>query len=354
MNTEWQSFLKEQGAVFNDQNEIESFGHPEVEHFLVKHGPVLADLSQNALIQVSGEEAFDFLQGQLSNDLKEVSDTQAQLSAYCEPQGKVLALMTVFKQGEAFYLSFDGSLREAILKRLTMFKLRAKVDLTDLSDEWVHIGYAGEFADLDLQRALSTKVKEIYQVEHLTQEGATDIIAIKVPGPYHRYSLFGPIEQMKAAWEAFCSNCEAIGQKDWNLLNIVSGQPEVKQATSDQFVAQFLNLDKLDAINFKKGCFPGQEIIARMHYRGKATKRMLRLHISEALSLNAGEEIAFKDSADRNYKFTIVSAGQDIYEGTVALAVTSIKPLENVQGDLQTESGAIATIEPMPYDLADD
>lgn len=354
MNSEWKTFLQEQGASFDETGVIQNFGNPELEHFLVKHGPILSDLSHQALIKVSGEEAATFLQGQFSNDLNEVTDTNGQLTAYCEPQGKVLALMTVFKQDDAFYLSFDGSLKDTILKRLTMFKLRSKVELEDVSDQMIHIGYAGEFADLDLQRALSTKIKDLYQVERVSKEGLEGVIGIKIPGPYHRYSLFGNIETIKQVWGTLKGNSECVGKPDWSLLNIVSGQPEVNANTTDTFIAQFLNLDKLEAINFKKGCFPGQEIIARMHYRGKATKRMVRLHIAQEIALTSGEELVLQDNAERSYKFNLVSVGQDIYEGSIALAVTTLKPLESVQGNLTTEEGAIANIEPMPYDLAED
>lgn len=354
MNAEWKAFLTEKGAQFNDNNEVITYGHPELERYLVKNGPVIANLSHQALIKVSGEEALDFLQGQLSNELKDVSETKAQLSAYCDPQGKVLAVFTVFKQQEAFYLQFDGSLKDTILKRLTMFKLRSKVELEDVSDSMIHIGYAGDFADLDVQRLLSTKIKDIYEVDKLSFEEADQVIAIKVPGPYHRYSFFGPLEQMKTVWTTLKNNGEATGQQDWNLLNVVSGQPEINDATSGEFIAQFLNLDKLDAINFKKGCFPGQEVIARMHYRGKATKRMMRLHIEEAMTAQIGEEFFLLDQADKKYKFICISRAPDIYDGTVCLAISTVKALESVEGDLTTEQGARATIEPMPYDLADE
>jgi len=354
MNADWKAFLTDKGAVFKDNDEITTFGQPDIERFMVKNGPVIASLAHQALIKVTGEEAFDFLQGQLTNDLKEVSDQQAQLSAYCEPQGKVLAIMTVFKQQDAFYLSFDGSLKQTILQRLTLFKMRSKVELEEVSEQMIQVGYAGEFADLDVQRLLSTKIKHTYEAEHIQEDDLSDIIAIKLPGPYHCYSFFGPVEQTKVLMDILKNNGEFTNTQDWNLLHIVSGQPQVNETTSNEFIAQFLNLDKLNAINFKKGCFPGQEVIARMFYRGKATKRMMRLHMEEVLPLQPGDTFKLTDEADKNYKFTTVSSAPDVYEGTVCLAIITIKPLESVQGQLKTENSAIATIEPLPYDLTDD
>jgi folate-binding protein YgfZ len=353
MNTSWQQFLTSQGAKFDEKNDIKTFGQPDLEHFMVKHGPIVSDLSKQALIKVTGEESFNFLQGQLSNDLKNITKNQAQLSAYCEPQGKVLALITVFKINGAFYLSFDETLKETILKRLTMFKMMAKVELEEVSKQLIQIGYAGEFADLDLQRDFTIKTKEIYQANTIESKEINDVTVIKVAGPYHNYRLFGSPSQMETVWQTLRSNGEAVGSADWSVLNIIAAQPTLNDKTSGQFIAQFINLDKIDAINFKKGCYPGQEIIARMHYRGKASKRMLRIYSKANIELKAGNEIKLQDEGNRNYKFIIINSAAEIYEGTVFLAVTTIKALENLTGDLKNEHGDIFSIEPMPYDLTE-
>ncbi|QAB14914.1 CAF17-like 4Fe-4S cluster assembly/insertion protein YgfZ [Hydrogenovibrio thermophilus] len=354
MNADWKDFLSAKGAQWNDAGEVTTFGLPEIERYMVKNGPVFTSLAHQAIIKVSGEEAFDFLQGQFTNDLSDVTDEHAQLSAYCDPQGKVLAVLMVFKHQDAFYLNFDGSLKDTILKRLTMFKLRSKVELEDVSDEMIHIGYGGDFGDLDIQRLLTTKIKELYEVKTLDMDGVRDVIAVKRPGPYHCYSFFGPLASMKTVWEQLKSNGEATNNIDWKLLQIVSGQPSVDAVTGNEFIAQFLNLDKLDAINFKKGCFPGQEVIARMHYRGKATKRMLRLHLGDADAPAPGQEFVLTDDADKKYKFTCILSAPDVFEGSVCLAVTTLKPLEAVNGHLKSESGAPANVEPLPYDLTEE
>ncbi len=354
MNIDWKQFLNEQGAQFDENNNIKTFGLPEIEHFMVKHGPIVSDLSKQALIKASGEEVFSFLQGQFSNDLKEVTDAKAQLTAYCDPQGKVLALIIVFKIAESYFLSFDESLKETILKRLSMFKMMAKVELEEISEELIQIGYAGEFADLDLQRDFTLKTKDTYQVEVIDSQDIQNVTVIKVPGPYHNYRLFGNMDMMKSIWKTLKSNGEAVGSLDWTLLDIVSGQPVINHQTTEQFIAQFINLDKLNAINFKKGCYPGQEIIARTHYRGKATKRMLRIHTKAKLEAKAGEEIKLQDATERSYKFIVISAAPEIYEGTIALVVTTVKALESIKGDLKNENSDVFTIEPMPYDLAEE
>lgn len=354
LNPIWSEFLTINQAQFDESGKICSFGHPELERFLIKNGPVVTSLTHQALIKVSGSEAQTFLQAQLTSDINLITDKQAQFSAYCDPKGQVLVNFLVFKYFEDYYLSFDGSLREAILKRLSMFVLRSDVKLTEVSNELIHIGFAGEFGDLDVQRRLNTKVKAVFESGMVELEGVENVIAIKVPGPYHKYSLFGPAEEMTQVWKKIRDNSDVTNNYDWNLLNIAAGVPEVTAKTSALHTAQFFNLDKFDAINFKKGCFPGQEIIARIHYRGKVTKRMLRIHINEILSLQPGDTLALKDEADKTYKLSVVNANPDVFNGTLCLAIATLKSLESAEGGLTTESGKEAVIEPLPYAITDE
>lgn len=354
LDSVWLDFLKSQGAQFDDNDKITSFGQAELERFLIKHGPVVTSLTHQALLKVSGSEAKDFLQAQLTSDINEVTENKAQFSAYCDPKGNVLANFLVFIYKDCYYLSFDGSLSESISKRLSMFVLRSDVKIEEVSHELIHVGFAGEFGDLDVQRRLETKVKDVFETGMIALEELKDILVIKVPGPYHKYSLFGPAATMIEAWKNIRTNADVTNNYDWKLLDISAGVPTVTTETAGQFTAQFFNLDKFDAINFKKGCFPGQEIIARIHYRGKVTKRMLRVHADELLELNAGDNLVLKDENDKSFKFTVVSANPDVLNGTLCLAISTIKSLESAEGDLKTESGQGATIEPLPYKIMEE
>jgi len=351
----WTEFLTEQGAQFTEDNRIRTFGHSEIERFLIKNGPVVTNLSHHALLKVTGSEAFKFLQGQLTSDLSTVVDNSAQLSAYCDPQGNVLVVFLIFKRDGDFYLSFDGSLKETIQKRLTMFVMRADVKITDVSHDMIHIGFAGEFGDLDIQRRLNTKVKAVYESGSVEEEGMERVYVVKVPGPYHKYDLFGPAEQMKQAWLKLRDNSDVTNTQDWNLLNIAAGIPEITAANTGKFIGQFLNLDKLDAINFKKGCFPGQEIIARVHYRGKVTKRMFRIRMEELLELQSGDDLVLLDNKGKKHTLSVINANPDVYSThTLCLAVGTLKSLDAVEGDLMTQTGKLAVLEPLPYSITDE
>jgi hypothetical protein len=352
--TLWREFLTSQNAQWNSDGQISSFGQPELEHYLIKHGPVVTNLSHQALLKVTGADALSFLQGQLTSDLKQVTEQHAQLWAYCDPKGQVLAVFLIFKQDDAWYLNFEASLKESILKRLTMFVMRSAVTISDVSDRLIQIGYAGEFGDVDIQRRLNTKVKETFETGQVDLDDMRDVLVVKVPGPYHKYALFGPAEQIINVWKLLRVTCDVTNNDDWQLLDIAAGVPEVTSANCGQFIAQFLNLDKLDALNFKKGCFPGQEIIARVHYRGKVTKRMLRLHLEQEITLKPGDTLVLKDSNDRNHSFEVIKAHRDIFSGTLCLAIGTLKSLGAVEGNLMTETGHEVIIEPLPYSITDD
>lgn len=354
MDATWLEFLSSQHAQFDENGKITTFGQAELERFLIKHGPVLTSLTHQALLKVSGSEAESFLQAQLSSDVKQVTENQAQLSSYCDPKGNVLAIFIVFKYQGNFYLSFDGSMADTIQKRLQMFILRSDVQLENVSNSLIHIGFAGEFADLDVQRRLDTKVKEVFEAEMSKDEAIQDVLIIKVPGPYHKYSLFGPAEQMKIVWENLRVNCDLTNNFDWQLLDIAAAVPNVTSENSGKFTAQFLNLDKFDSINFKKGCFPGQEIIARIHYRGKITKRMLRIRLEEEMDLQVGETLKLVDPQGKPHKLEIINCRPAIFGGTLCNAIGTLKSLDSIEGDLTTENGKPATIEPLPYSITDE
>jgi folate-binding protein YgfZ len=353
-NQKWEQFLSSQGAQRNELDLITTFGQPELERYLIKNGPVVTDLSHMALIKVSGADAKEFLQGQLSSDINEVTENKAQMSAYCDPQGNALAIFNVFKYIDNYYLAFENTLLEVVTKRLNMFILRSDVTLTIMNQDLVQIGFAGEFGDLDIQRRLNTKVKEIWETGNVQQESLEDVLVIKVPGPYHKYYIVGPCDQMIEVWKQIRINSDVTNYYDWQLLDIAAGVPSLNQYSSGQYTAQFLNLDKFNAINFKKGCFPGQEIIARLHYRGKVAKRMVRLRLESEKLLEIATSFYATDEAGTKIKFDMIAQQADIFGGSLALAITTLKPLEKLMGELSDESGQKITIEPLPYRITEE
>lgn len=271
MKQAWQNFLATEGATWGD-GAVRAFGNVETERRAAREGAVLCDLSHLGIIRVAGEDSARFLQGQFSNDINVVTPTTAQLSSYNTPKGRMLASFLVWQQDDIF-LQLHGSLVEAMLKRLSMYVLRAKVKLSNANDDYVAMGLGGPGA-VDVLKAAGFPVPN--GLWGVSQEAFT---TIHLPGDL--YVVICASESASALWQQLARHAQPAGREIWEWLQIRAGLPTVTAATQDEFVPQMLNFDLLGGINFKKGCYPGQEIVARTQYLGKLKRRTYLCHIDE-------------------------------------------------------------------------
>lgn len=355
MNPLWYAHLAEQGAVFNDdQQTIAHFGIPEIERHVMKHGAVMTSLSHMGLIRFSGEDAKTFLQGQLTQDIHLVTEQQAQLAAYCDPKGNVLGLGLLFLYHGAYYWQVA---RDTVLPLLTRFKqfiLRSKVDCEDFSDLLPRFGYAGIHAAQDIVVLINEKLSDnAYEQSYLQAPEFADIAMIRLPTAHPCALFIGPLPALGILWDRLETNGTKVGTADWNLMDLAYGIPTLTASLAGKFTAHLLNLDRIHAINFKKGCYPGQEVIARMHYRGKPTKRLMRFHTPSAQQPTIGDDITVHYGDAREQTLSIVAAGPDLTEGTLLLAIASLKAVDDADGQFVLNDGNILVMEPMGYRLID-
>jgi folate-binding protein YgfZ len=220
-------------------------------------GNAIFDLRHFALISVHGDDAEDFLQGQLTNDVGEVTATRAQLSAWCSPKGRVLTCFLVFRHDGRLLLQLPDTLLEQTLKRLRMYVLRAKAILESADDSLARFGLVGEDAASclrDLLGDLPEHADDVRRFEHVT--------IIRLRGGRPRYEIVGA-----------------------QLLDIEAGIANIGPDTSDSFVPQMINLDRIGGVSFTKGCYVGQEIVARTQHLGRIKRRMYHQapHVSDSL-----------------------------------------------------------------------
>lgn len=235
-------------------------------------------LSGLGLIRASGPEARSFLQNQLTNDAKLLMPTQGQLSGYCSPKGRLLAVFTVLQLGEDdFALALPSALVAATLKRLKMFVLRSKLMLSDASAELPAIGVMGVQAAEALRARGFTVPHSDYGV---TQHD--DVWLLRRPGPLPRFELRAVSERLAALQRAL--NLPSADTEDWSLAEVLAGIPQVTAETTDHFVPQTINLDSAGGVSFTKGCYPGQEIVARVHYLGRVKQRLRLAQASAVLA----------------------------------------------------------------------
>ncbi|MDC9727020.1 MAG: folate-binding protein YgfZ [Candidatus Thioglobus sp.] len=213
---------------------------------------MITQLRGRSLLKLTGSDVQSFLQGQFSNDIDALEGGVVQLNAYCQHQGKIIALVWVMKSADDFYLSFASDLAEIVIKRLTMFKMMSDVVITDVSDE-------------------------------ITQLGLLE-------GDRQGLSPFKLNAQQSIALVSDVSGIEFSDSSVWERACIANEVPEVTLATSEKFVPQMLNLDIDEVgVSFTKGCYPGQEVVARLHYLGKAKRRMYQFESDQELQV--GDEL---------------------------------------------------------------
>ena len=194
-------------------------------------------LKERALIKISGADAEVFLQNQFSNDIEVLNNSEIQINAYCQHQGKIIALFWVLRSDESFLLSFPSDLAEKIKTRLQMFVIMSDVLIDDVSDQYHQIGL----------------INENHSNAYSINENLSLLIASNLE-----------------------KNIEMSSNNDeWIKACIDSQIPEVFLSTSEKLVPQMLNLDINEVgVNFSKGCYPGQEVVARLHYLGEAKRRL--------------------------------------------------------------------------------
>lgn len=253
------------------------FGDPAAEAAAALDGTVRIPLCALGTLRVSGADAQDFLQNQLSSDLRRLTPERAQLSSYNSPKGRVLAVLTVLRDADDVLLELPREILADTLQRLRRYVLRAKVKLEDARAALPALGLAGAQAPALLAQARLPAPRE-----SLDCARSGDLLVLRRPGAIPRYSLHGPPERLASLWSQWSGAAQPAGDQAWRLLDIEAGVPAVYAATSEHFVPQMLALDRLGAISFDKGCYPGQEIVARVHYLGQLKRGLFKAYSESA------------------------------------------------------------------------
>lgn len=347
MRPDWQSFLENEGAVLA-ADRVEHFGQPEAERRAAESGNVLVDLSALALLRARGTDALAFLQAQLSNDLRTLDAEHSQLAAWCNAQGRMLALFRVWRQGEDYLLMLPAELRDEILGRLRRYVLRARVTLESADGELARVGLSGPDASRRVREAAGFVAEG---PDAARTQG--DVTVLGLPGPFARFLLVAPYATAMSLWKTLKVGAQPAGFEVWTWLDIQAGLPQVYAATSEAFVPQMANLDWLGGVSFTKGCYPGQEIVSRLHHRGGLKQRLYRGHVEgEAETAPApGMPVYAAGSAGQSVG-TIASAVASPQGGWDLLAVVNIASAETGELRLGTASGPPLALLPPPAAVA--
>ena len=306
------------------------------------------------LITVEGPDAASFLQNQLTNSVLGLNrvfpgsiaqgNSAARLIGYCTPKGRLMASawLGLFPSGEnaddRFALFISKDIAASIAKRLSMYVLRSKVKVTDLSDQWSVAGlYGSDDQILDFKLNM-------------------DFIALRMPDVLVDHQSVSRLLIAHPKNDLLKQSNSTKELDVWNTLEVLSAIPRIVQATQEQFVPQMINFESVAGVDFKKGCYPGQEIVARSQYRGAIKRRLQLAHFSSddlgAGLVSPGTELFHSDDPTQPAGMVVLSASNPVNLGCIDLQIEcKLEALEKGEIHLGSALGPVLKIDPLPYPL---
>jgi folate-binding protein YgfZ len=301
----------------------------------------IMNLDDLGVIQVDGDDASSFLQGQLTCDVALLKPGFIQPGAWCSAKGRILASFLIWTDGLAFFFALPRELLDPVKKRLGMFVLRAKVKLQ--APELVLRGIAGSGAQAPLGSLFGALPAAIWSTRH----GNAGLLA-RLPDSMGqpRWLAAVPAAQL-AAFEGMTAALAPVNAATWRWMDVRAGLPTVVTATQDKFVPQMINFEALGGVSFKKGCYPGQEVVARSQYLGKLKRRTLLAHAAADAAPLAGSDVLDASGAP----IGIIVNAEQAPSGGVDLLVQL--PLDARGSALSLPGGTALSWLELPYDLPD-
>lgn len=273
-------------------------------------------LPELCVVEVTGKDAVDFVHGQLTNSIKNIGSS-FRLAAYCQPQGRILSLMRIFKRNDALYLVMAQDLLEGFMKRFSMFILRSDVTLR-VADEMAVAGVIAPEMTLPA-------------MDEVSLEGNITVARVADADGHQRAMLVGE----KSAIDALARPNDDAGL--WFASDAMAGLPWVGLLTKEAFIPQWINLDLVGGVVFNKGCYPGQEVISRVQHIGTTPRRMYRAKIEKAVTIKPNEDIFVDALPAGNVVMSITSADQ-----TIALVEITKEAAATGSVQIQGETFAVA------------
>ena len=299
----------------------------------------VAPLPHLGILRVEGTDAANFLHNQLTNDVLLMKEGQCRLAAFCNAKGRMQASFVLYKRSaEEVLLISRKDLIAQTIKRLSMFVLRAKAKLSDASDEFQLCGLAGDAVrDVLSAGTLSTEPWQRHPLAH------ADVL-----------TLYPALNQPRALWLApvgvAAPTGAALSASLWQIGEVMSGIAWVERATFEAFVPQMLNYESVEGVNFKKGCYPGQEVVARSQFRGTLKRRAFV--VQSAVAMTAGQEVF--SSVDATQPCGLVAQAASDGDIHVAVVELQLSATENASLHVGASDGPALSVLPLPYALRDD
>jgi folate-binding protein YgfZ len=316
---------------------------------VIPSAPVVCAHTASALIEVAGDDAIAFLHGQLSSDVQALGPGQGQNGSYNSPKGRMLANGVLWRPAggaaDRVLMLLSSDLVEPIRRRLSMFVLRTKAVIQDVRERHALLGVAGVDGAAAARDALGVVVAPMTAVRF-----GADATALALPDG--RIVVACAVTSGPLIHAALARNAAIADAETWRWFGIAAGVPTVTAPTSDLFVPQAANWDLLGGVSFKKGCYPGQEIVARMQYLGRLKERLYAFR-AETEDIAAGTRLFSAAFGDDQRCGTIVNAARDTASGSVLLAVVQDAAAAAQDVRLGATDGPLLKSLALPYAVPD-
>ena len=307
----------------------------------------LISLDDWALATLTGADAEKYLQGQVTADVSQMTEHQHLLAAHCDPKGKMWSNLRLFRRQDGFAFIERRSLRDAQLKELKKYAVFSKVTIA-ADDEHVLLGVAG----FQARAALKNLFSELPDAEkQLVSEGATSILWFEHPA--ERFLLVTDAATAERVTEALRGEAQLNNSQQWLALNIEAGLPVIDSVNSAQFIPQATNLQALGGISFKKGCYTGQEMVARAKFRGANKRALWTLAGTASRVPEAGEDLELKMGDNWRRTGTVLAAVQ-LDDGSLMVQVVMNNDMEPDSVFRVRDDAGSLSIKPLPYSLEED
>ncbi|WOG25580.1 hypothetical protein [Endozoicomonas sp. 8E] len=335
----FQQFFTERGARYEngkllDFGEASSTAEPE--------SPILSVLDQKALLQVSGPDSLKFLQGQLTCNLDTLVTDQFCGGAACTPKGRMFTSFRLLMAGEdQFMMAMHQGLVESTRTGLGKYAVFYKTELTP-DQKYVCLGLSGNAVEEKIA-GLFNDVPDGNSTLNIDQQGWL----LNVSGSLNRFELWITFEHLATLWDKLTEQFSPAGHQHWQLLNCLAVEPCLSPETANNYIPQHLNLPSLKSVSFRKGCYTGQEIVARMQNLGQLKSRCHRLSSDQQLTLEPDTRLFNSAGKAIGEVIESVQTGQ----GTELLAVIRVESAQENDIRLNGGEGQKLNCQPLPYEV---
>ena len=345
METNWRNYLARQGAVQAPDGTMTLEVSSTQNSAPGDDSARLYSCPHLAVARCSGAQSSDFLQNQLTCDLQEIDKDQWTMGAYCTPKGRVLSILRIVPDGADYLLIGEISLLTKLLDRLRIYVMRANVTFTFENDTTV-LGLSGMGFD--------SPIGPIHALSNFPERSLYELkpcYFLRERGDPAYGLILAPTDTAIRLWEDTSSDVMRCDADQWILLEIRAGNPRVTDKTSERFIPQTLNLDLINAVSFNKGCYPGQEIVARVRYRSRPKHRMIRVGVSHRVTAQVGDPVFLPGKEQRVGEVVAHAHTMDHTQGEMLISM-GVAALDAPHYHLGNETSQLTRLS-LPYDLSD-